>query len=146
MSEVMKTKHVIFTTEKATGKYLLVILCHFKHCNFPRLHHHRIQLFLYLTKNVAAEAILLTCWPWAAHFSILWLLYSDGMFFNSMSMSTGNPRGTHLCCYEPITGFCLNLEKKKNLFTSYAEFRFTSYFPKKVGRMNKLYANIWPKW
>lgn len=29
---------------------------------------------------------------------------------------------------------------------SYAEFRFSSYFPKKVARMKKKYANIQPKW
>lgn len=29
---------------------------------------------------------------------------------------------------------------------SYAEFRFSSYFPRKVARMKKKYANIQPKW
>lgn len=29
---------------------------------------------------------------------------------------------------------------------SYAEFRFSSYFPKKVARTKKKYANIQPKW
>lgn len=60
-------------------------------------------------------------------------------------MSTGNPKGTHLYCYEPIKGIYLYLEKKF-LFTSYAEFRFSSYFPKKVARMRKEYANIQFKW
>lgn len=32
--------------------------------------------------------------------------------FNSMSMSTGNPRGTSLYCYGPIKGIYLNLQKK----------------------------------
>lgn len=29
---------------------------------------------------------------------------------------------------------------------SYAKFRFSSYFPEKVARMKKKYANIQPKW
>lgn len=80
MTEVMRKRHFLFTTGEIAGRYFSAILCHFNHCNFPKLHHHRVKLFLYLSQNIVAEVILLTCWPWAAHCNVFWLLYSDGMF------------------------------------------------------------------